>query len=130
MKIEHFALNVENPHDMADWYVDNFGLKVVKKEEEPPYTIFLLDTSDCVMIEIYRNPIEKVPDYWAMDPLVMHLAWISKNLTKDKKRLLKSGASEVNDEVLEDGSRLVMLRDPWGLSIQLCKRSNPMLPEK
>ena len=27
-----------------------------------------------------------------------------------------------------DGSRLIMLRDPWGLPLQLCKRSNPLLP--
>jgi hypothetical protein len=32
------------------------------------------------------------------------------------------------DEVrLKDGSHLVMMRDPWGLAIQLCKRGQPML---
>ena len=25
MKLEHFALNVENPIAMADWYVTNLG---------------------------------------------------------------------------------------------------------
>jgi hypothetical protein len=28
---------------------------------------------------------------------------------------------------LPDGSHLKMLKDPWGLSIQLCKRGQPMV---
>jgi len=27
----------------------------------------------------------------------------------------------------DDGTRLIMLRDPWGLALQLCKRATPLL---
>lgn len=130
MKIEHFAMNVEEPLAMGDWYVAHLGLKIVKQEKDPPYMTFLADDSGRVMIEIYKNPADKVPDYHNMDPLVMHLALVSEDPEADKKRLTEAGAQEISDEILEDGSHLVMMRGPWGLAIQLCKRSNPMLREK
>jgi glyoxylase I family protein len=40
---------------------------------------------------------------------------------------MKAGASLADEIRLADGSHLVMLRDPWGLAIQLCKRGTPML---
>lgn len=130
MKIEHFAINVEEPLKMADWYVENMGLKIVKQDTEPPYMTFLADDSGRVMIEVYKNPADQVPDYAEMDPLIMHIAWVSEDPAADKKRLVEAGASVESDDVLEDGSHLVMLRDPWGISLQFCKRANPMLAEK
>lgn len=127
MKIEHFAINVSHPVEMADWYVEHIGLKVVKQEKEAPHTAFLADDGGRVMLEIYKNPPDDVPDYESMNPLIVHLALVSENPEKDKKRLLKAGASLISDDKLEDGSHLVMLRDPWGLPLQLCKRAVSML---
>lgn len=127
MKIEHFAINVSDPVQMTDWYVDHLGLNVVRQDDEAPYTAFLADDGGRVMLEIYKNPPEEVPDYGSMNPLIVHLAFVSENPTFDTKRLLKAGASLISDDQLEDGSHLVMLRDPWGLSFQLCKRSVPMI---
>lgn len=130
MKIEHFAVNVDDPLAMSDWYEQYLGLSVVKKSKQAPYMTFLADDSGRVMIEIYNNPVDQVPDYKNMDPLILHLAFVSDNPEIDKVRLLDAGATLVSDERLEDGSHLVMLRDPWGLAIQLCKRNKPMLAEK
>ena len=127
MKIEHFAINVEDPVAMSDWYEENMGLKVVKKSDEPPYMTFLADDSGRVMIEIYKNPVDEVPEYKKMNPLIVHIAYVSVNPDKDKDRLVKAGAKVESDEHLDDGSHLVMLRDPWGVCIQLCKRGTPML---
>jgi hypothetical protein len=44
--------------------------------------------------------------------------------------LLEAGATWVQDEHLPDGSQLIMMRDPWGLAIQLCKRGKPILLSK
>ena len=91
---------------------------------------FLADDSKRVMIEIYNNPVDEVPDYRTMNPLIVHLAFVSEDPSKDKERLLKAGASLVSDDRLEDGSHLIMLRDPWGLALQLCKRGVPMLADR
>jgi glyoxylase I family protein len=130
MKLEHFALNVENPIEMTQWYVKNLGLKIVRQQDSAPYTTFLADDSGRIMIEIYNNPPEKVPPYKTMDPLIIHLAFVSADPDKDKNRLLESGASFDTEVHLKDGSYLIMMRDPWGLAIQLCKRGVPMLLEK
>ena len=127
MKLEHFALNVEDPLAMAGWYTENLGLTIVRQKQDPPYMTFLADDSGRIMIEIYKNPANEVPDYRKMNPLLVHLAFVSEDPDTDKKRLEKAGASVVSDQQLEDGSHLVMLRDPGGLAIQLCKRGEPML---
>lgn len=127
MKIEHFAFNVVEPVAMAEWYCKNLGMTVMRKQPKAPHTHFLADSSGTVMIEIYNNPPEAVPAYAQMNPLLLHLAFVSAEPTKDKDRLLKVGATLVDEIRLDDGSHLVMLRDPWGLAIQLCKRGKPML---
>jgi glyoxylase I family protein len=130
MKLEHFALNVEEPLAMSAWYAEHVGLKVVRQSKEAPFTTFLADDSGRIMIEIYLNPTDSVPAYREMDPLLVHLAFVSGNPDKDKDRLVQAGATFVTELHLEDGTHLVMLRDPWGLALQLCKRGTPLLAEK
>ncbi|MCC5927359.1 MAG: VOC family protein [Bacteroidetes bacterium] len=127
MKIEHVAFNVEDPVAMSIWYEKHLGLRVVKQQAAAPYMTFLADDSGQVMIEIYRNPVDGVPDYKRMDPLVLHLAFVSEDPSSDKARLLEAGAELVSEMHLDDGSHLLMMRDPWGLALQFCKRGMPML---
>ena len=127
MKIEHFALNVKDPVAVASWYKEHMGLETVRKMDTAPYTHFLGDKSGYIMIEIYNNPPENVPDYKNMEPLLLHIAFVSNDPEKDKTRLIAAGATFVEDVHLPDGSLLIMMRDPWGLAIQLCKRGKPMI---
>lgn len=127
MKIEHIAFNVAQPLEMCDWYVQHLGLTVVSRNETSPFMTFLADDSGRSMIEIYHNPAAPVPDYRSMDPLVVHLAFVSEDPSADKKRLLDAGATLVSEMHLDDGSHLLMMRDPWGLALQFCKRGKPML---
>ncbi|OOG68765.1 VOC family protein [Algoriphagus sp. A40] len=127
MKFEHFALNVSNPQAMSLWYEAHLGLKVKKKMEEAPFMTFLADDSGTIMLEIYSNPKGETLNFTGLHPLAVHLALVSNDPTADKDRLLKAGATEMSDDILPDGSHLVMLRDPWGICIQLCKRAVPML---
>lgn len=130
MKLEHFALNVEDPIAMSKWYVANLGLTIVRQQEKSPFMTFLADSSGWMMIEIYKNPAVEVPPYRSMNPLLVHIAFVSENPDDDKSRLLTASATIESEQRLEDGSHLIMLRDPWGICIQLCKRGTPMLLEK
>ncbi|MDN3637559.1 VOC family protein [Simiduia curdlanivorans] len=127
MKIEHFAFNVLDPIAIAAWYCEHLNFTVKHKFTQAPHTHFLADSSGQVMIEIYCNPADQVPDYQGMDPLLVHLAFVSTDPELDAQRLIGVGAREVDDVKLKDGSHLKMLKDPWGFSIQLCKRGMPML---
>lgn len=127
MKIEHFAFNVSDPVAVAAWYTENLDMQVTRSLDKAPFTHFLADSSGAVMIEIYNNPVDQVPPYEAMNPLLLHLAFVSNEPEADRGRLESAGASFVDEVRLRDGSHLVMMRDPWGLAIQLCKRGEPML---
>lgn len=123
MKIEHLALNVADPEGMAGWYCRHLGFVVARKSSGPSLAHFLRDPQSGVMLEIYLNPADQVPDYAGMDPLLLHLAFASDDLTGDCAALVEAGATLVSDQTLADGSRVAMLRDPWNLCIQLCQRA-------
>lgn len=124
MKLEHVALNVSDPIAMADWYCEHIGLTIVRASKEEPYTHFLTDDGRASMIEIYCNPPDAVPDYAALDPLVVHLAFVSEDPLADKARLIKAGATFAFETWTNAGGHLIMMRDPWGICVQLCKRAN------
>lgn len=127
MKIEHFAFNVADPVAVAAWYVANLGMIVVRKQEGGAHTHFLADNSGQVMVEIYCNPVNEVPDYATMNPLLLHLAFVCENPDQTRADLEKVGATFAEEVKMDDGSHLVMMRDPWGFSLQFCKRGQPML---
>ena len=80
------------------------------------------------MLEIYRNPKVQAPDYATLDPLLLHLAFLSNEPGADRDRLVAAGAKVVDNLTMtEAGDEIVMLRDPWGLALQLIKRAKPML---
>lgn len=126
MRLEHVAFNVADPVAVADWYCKHCGLRVVRHIPQPAHTHFLADEATTVL-EIYCNPPDKVPDYRSMNPLLFHLALASADPTADAQRLIAAGASWVEELRTPDGSQLVMLRDPWGLALQLCRRTRPLL---
>jgi glyoxylase I family protein len=126
MKIEHFALNVTDPVAVAAWYGEQLGLTVVRHLPAAAETHFLADDSGATVLEIYCNPPDEVPAYASMNPLQLHLAFVSNAPDEDAARLIAAGATWVNELHPPDGSHLVMLRDPWGLALQLCKRASPL----
>ncbi len=127
MQIEHFAFNVEDPVAVADWYCEHLGFIIKRKLGGPTWTHFLADSTDQVMIEVYNNPPGEVPDYGAMNPLILHLAFVSEDPDRDAERLCAAGCRIVDEVRPEDDSVLLMLRDPWGFAVQLCKRAQPMI---
>lgn len=130
MKLEHIALNVSDPVAMAAWYKEHLEFEIAKGITTSPYTHFLREKSGTMMIEVYCNPPHQVPSYSQMNPLQLHLAFVSEDPEADKRRLLAAGATLAKDEHLPDGSHLITMRDPWGIAIQFCRRSTPLLKFK
>jgi len=126
MIFEHFALNVADAGTHARWYVQHASFRIVRQKPDAPFTHFLADSNGRVVLEIYSNPMAPLPDYRGMHPLCFHLALISSDARGDQARLVEAGASFVSEENLADGGRLIMLRDPWGVPLQLCQRAQPL----
>ncbi len=127
MKIEHVAFNVSDPKSMARWYVEHLDFRVKRFTEDAPWAHFLADSSGQVMIEIYHNDAAPVLDYPHTDPSALHVAFISDDVTADRNRLLAAGASSEGGVVRMGDDEIAMLRDPWGLAIQLVRRGKAMV---
>lgn len=128
MKIEHLALNVPDPLNMARWYVAHLGMKVKRRGMETPFVHFLADDSGTIMLELYGNPDAPALDFPATQPPALHLAFLSRDLAGDVRRLTAAGATIVADvHTLPSGDTFAMLRDPWGLPVQLVSRKAPMI---
>jgi catechol 2,3-dioxygenase-like lactoylglutathione lyase family enzyme len=125
MKFEHFALNVPDARASARWYVAHLGLRVARTRDDSPYTSFLADDSGRVILEVYSNPAAPYPDYRAAHPLCFHVAFIADDPAAVRARLVAAGATPAYEETLPDGSFLVMVRDPWGVPLQLVRRQTP-----
>jgi len=128
IRLEHVAINVEDPVGMAKWYCQNLGMKVVRKGHPPVNMHFISDSGGNMMLEIYHNPPEAVPDYTSMDPLLLHIAFMVDDVKGIREKLITAGATPVGDvSITSSGDEIAMLRDPWGVAIQFVKRSEPML---
>ena len=123
MIFEHFALNVNDVDSVVSWYVSYLDLSVVSAQKEPPFMIFLADSGGRVILELYHRPDETITDFADRHQLTFHVAFVSENAQADRERLVAEGASFVEEVRKDDGSHLVMLRDPWGMPLQLCQRT-------
>lgn len=128
MRFEHFALNVPDARAMSRWYVDHVGFRVAIDRKDPAQTHFLSDDTGRIVIELYTHPKAAIPDYAAAHALCFHFAVISADARADRLRLEQAGARLDFEDPLPDGSLLIMMRDPWGIPLQLCQRSIPFEP--
>jgi glyoxylase I family protein len=125
VKFEHFALNVPDARGHAAWYVQHLGFKVARAREDAPYTHFLADETGRIIVELYSNAQAAIPDYGAAHPLCFHVAMATSNAREERARLEHAGATLFLEDPQPDGSMLIMMRDPWGVPLQLCQRTNP-----
>ena len=80
------------------------------------------------MLEFYNNPKARVPDYRAIDPLVLHIAFRADDVAATRDRLIKAGATPEGGVATNDtGDTVAMLRDPWGIPVQLVSRVSRMI---
>ncbi len=127
MRIEHIGYQVPDPVAAAEWYVKHLGFRLARSGGPPANARFLFDSAGATMIEIYNNPAVGVPDYPKMDPLILHIAITVEDVRGVMKKLLAAGATPAGDLTTTDlGDEFVIVRDPWGLPLQLMKRAKPI----
>jgi len=124
MIFEHFAINVTDIDSRIAWYVAHLDLQIVNAQREPPFMTFLADSGGRVIMELYHRSDAEITDFGTKHHLTFHMAFVSENAQADSERLVAKGASYVEEVKKDDGSHLVMLRDPWGMPLQLCQRTN------
>jgi glyoxylase I family protein len=130
MRVEHIAFQVKDPAAVADWYVRNLGFRIARLAGGMARTHFLADAAGHVVLELYNNPAAPQPDYAAMHPLILHVAFAVGNVRDSHDRLIAAGASSFSGpEETAAGDHFAMLRDPFGLPIQLVCRKTALVPQ-
>jgi glyoxylase I family protein len=127
MIIEHVAIQHPQPVAAADWYCVNLGMRIARASDGEAKARFVADSDGRTVLEIYNNPAAPVPDYPTQSPLTLHIAFLSADLAADTARLVAAGATVVQEAAATpDGDVLAMLRDPWGVPLQLVQRKTPL----
>ena len=127
MQIEHLALQVEDPAVAAAWYVEHLGFSIRRAIDGPTVARFIADGGGAVMLEIYHAPSVPVPAYRTMDPALLHVAFTCDDVPGTARRLAAAGATLVSGPQKIGDDELAMLRDPWGLALQLARRGRAMV---
>ncbi len=123
MRLDHLALQHPEPEAVSAWLCLNLGLTVYRVSASASRARFLKCPQTGVMLEIYRQPEAPVPDYAAMPPAVLHLAFYADDIEKEAAGLVAAGATRAGEPGKNSaGDRFLMLRDPWGVPIQLVSR--------
>lgn len=123
LRLDHFALQHPQPEAVSAWLCLHLGLTVYRVSASASRARFLRCPQTGVMLEIYRQPEAPVPDYPAMPPAVMHLAFHSNDIPADADRLVAVGATRAGEPGKNSaGDAFLMLRDPWGVPLQLVSR--------
>jgi glyoxylase I family protein len=128
MKLEHVALLVADPVAVAHWYEEQLGMRTVRSGSPPGNARFLADDEGASILEIYAGA-EGAPDYASMDPSRLHVAFTTDDVPGMRARLIAAGATPAGEiAVTAEGDQFAMLRDPWGLALQLARRARPLVP--
>ena len=55
----------------------------------------LADSDGNMMLELYHNPPDAVPNYVSMDPLILHVAFMVDDVDAIRSKLMAAGATAV-----------------------------------
>lgn len=120
MKLEHIAIDVGDPEALIKWWCDNLGFR-----RSAPKSAFIIDDSGTMGLEIYRTgETPSAPDYVSMNSMTFHVAFVSENVKADVDRLVAAGAKVETLQLENPAFHMAILRDPWGVAVQLCKREH------
>ena len=127
LRFEHVAINVTDIKAVVDWYTKTLGLVVMRAQNEPPFMHFLADAGKHMMFEFYHQAVA-VSDHAAMHPNTLHIAFAVDDIATERERLIAAGGRAEGDVTTTPaGDKLCFVRDPWGLTLQLVMRKQPML---
>jgi catechol 2,3-dioxygenase-like lactoylglutathione lyase family enzyme len=129
VKIEHIGVCVSAPISMGKWYQDHLGLKIIRSAgDDLDGVSFLIDDAGTTVLELGRLPEGPPLDGRSLLPLQLHLAIECENPVSEAERLVEAGAKLLGESPRNayPGERILM-RDPWGYTIQLVNRRNKLL---
>jgi catechol 2,3-dioxygenase-like lactoylglutathione lyase family enzyme len=123
VRFEHLAINVDNPEQVADWYVKYLGLQVVSKSKK---MIFVADPDRHFMFEFYRKA-EAKGHYSDTNHAASHVAFAVNDAPAVAGRMLAGGAKILKAFTNPAGDKVINMVDPWGNHLQIIQRAKSRL---
>ncbi len=118
MKLEHVAFDVPEPEKLIAWWCEHLGFR-----RSTPGSAFIIDDSGTMGLEFYRSgDTPAKPDYRATHAMTMHVALVSDDVRADAERLAAAGGTIEKIKLDSSDFHMAIVRDPWGIPVQLCKR--------
>jgi len=124
IRFEHAALNLPDYQAATAWYKEHLGLQIAR--DYPGEKTFLADGHGRTILELYTNPDAPFLDLHQTNSLSLHLAFNVDDPDTTADRLVAAGASLESAPVDSGPDRVIWLKDPFGVSIQLIRRQDPM----
>jgi len=123
IRFEHVAINVENPKQVADWYVKYVGLEILSASKK---MIFVRDPGGNFMFEFYHKP-DAVGSFASLNHSAGHVAFASDDADALSKKMQQGGAKIVDTTTNPVGDTVINMTDPWGNALQVIHRVKPKL---
>jgi catechol 2,3-dioxygenase-like lactoylglutathione lyase family enzyme len=124
MRIEHIGICVTAPISMGEWYRDNLGFEIIQSTgNDVDGVSFVVDSEGETVLEFGKLPEAPPLDAQSLLPLQLHIAVECKDPGAEAERLVDAGAELVGESPRNSykGER-VLIRDPWGYTLQLVNR--------
>ena len=131
MKIEHIGICVSNPIQMGNWYRENLGFRILRAEgSDTGGVVFLIDSEDKTVLELGRLPEIPPLDVRSFLPVQFHIAVECVEPLAEAQRLVAAGAKLVGESPRNSyPGEKILVRDPWGMTIQLLNRKEKLIKE-
>ena len=127
MRLEHVAIAMPDPAATAAWYVEHLGFTVVRASDAPPYAHFLAPPGGGSLLEIFRDAATAPLEHGDVDPMQSHLAFAVEDIEAETARLVAAGAAPGGPVTRTPaGDAYAIVRDPWGVPLQLITRVTPL----
>ncbi len=122
--VEHIGIMAAAPLAMAAWYERVLGFETRASSENGGSANAFVADAGGTMLEFGKNPGAETLAERLTDPLQFHIALKSDDIEADALRLAAEGAIRLGDvRTTAKGDRLLLLKDPWGNTLQLAQRA-------
>jgi glyoxylase I family protein len=122
MYAEHIGLYASDPVELAAWYIDTLGFKVIRtleKEGRPP--IYFLQADQGMVIEILTTHAERSTRELA-DPGYSHIGLIVEDFDQAAASLQAKGVTLANVRQTSNGWTIGYFHDPEGNQLEIVYR--------
>ncbi len=113
---------------MGKWYRDNLGFRIIRSAgDDTDGVSFVIDGESNTILELGKLPEGPPLDGRSLLPLQLHIAIECEDPAAEVERLIKAGAELVGESPRNKyKGEKILIRDPWGYTIQLVNRENKL----